>query len=52
MDDTTNNLLTAIAAALDEWERVTLPEMDGDADALAQAMDGLAKVYAIAVNPP
>ena len=51
MDDTTNTLLTAIAAALDEWERVTLPEMDGDADKLAEAMDGLARAYAEAMQP-
>ena len=45
-------LLVAIDRALMEWERVTLPEVDGDADELAEAMDGLARVYAEAMNPP
>lgn len=51
MTDQVEGLLTAISRALDEWERVTLPAMDGDADELAAAMDGLARVYAEAMNP-
>jgi hypothetical protein len=52
MDAATEKLLIAIDRALQEWERVTLPAMDGDADELAAAMDGLARVYAEAMNPP
>jgi hypothetical protein len=51
MSPETEALVTAIDRALDEWERVTLPEMNGDADALAEAMDALARARAEAMTP-
>lgn len=45
-------LVEAIDKALTAWEEVTLPEMDGDADQLAAAMDDLAELYAKAMMPP
>jgi hypothetical protein len=38
VDNDTEKLLAAIDRALDEWGRVTLPEIDGDADDLAGVM--------------
>ena len=51
MNTDTERLITAIDRALDEWERVTLPEMDGDADELAAAMDALARARAQVMTP-
>ncbi len=51
MDNDTEKLILAIDRALDEWERVTLPEVDGDADALAAAMDELARARAEVMTP-